>query len=103
MAKLRVLVACGTSIATATHVANSVKETAKAAGIDVDVAQCKAAEIKGKIQKVAEETFTEVFSQKGGAQIVTEPGPDVLRFSSAIVATTDVSRVGGSTRWAEPE
>jgi PTS system galactitol-specific IIB component len=53
MAKLRVLVACGTSIATATHVANSVKETAKAAGIDVDVAQCKAAEIKGKIQ-----TFT---------------------------------------------
>ncbi len=42
-------------------------------------------EIKGKIQKVAQETFTEVFSQKGGAQVVTEPGPDVLRFSSAIV------------------
>jgi PTS system galactitol-specific IIB component len=34
-------------------VANSVKDTAKAAGIDVDVAQCKAAEIRGKIQ-----TFT---------------------------------------------
>src|SRR5262245_7286781 len=42
-------------------------------------------EIKTKIQKVAEETFTEEFSQKGGAQIVTDPGPDVLRFSSAIV------------------
>ena len=53
MAKKRVLIACGTSIATATHVANSVKDTAKEAGIDVDVAQCKAAEIRGKIQ-----TFT---------------------------------------------
>jgi PTS system galactitol-specific IIB component len=53
MAKKRVLIACGTSIATATHVANSVKDTAKDAGIDVDVAQCKAAEIRGKIQ-----TFT---------------------------------------------
>ena len=42
-------------------------------------------EIKGKISKVAEETFAQVFSEKGGPQIVTAPGPDVLRFSSAIV------------------
>jgi hypothetical protein len=42
-------------------------------------------EIKEKIAKVAEEGFAQVFSEKGGAQIVTEPGPDVLRFSSAIV------------------
>jgi len=42
-------------------------------------------EIKGKISKVAEETFADVFSEKNGPQIVTEPGPDVLRFSSAIV------------------
>jgi hypothetical protein len=42
-------------------------------------------EIKGKISKVAEETFTEVFSEKNGPQIVTAAGPDVLRFSSAIV------------------
>jgi len=53
MARLRVLIACGTSIATATHVANSVRETAAAAGIVVETAQCKAAEIRGKIQ-----TFT---------------------------------------------
>lgn len=53
MAKKRVLVACGTAIATATHVANAVMETAKAAGIDVEVSQCKASEIRGKIQ-----TFT---------------------------------------------
>jgi len=50
MAKKRVLVACGTSIATATHAANAVKEMAKEAHLEVDVAQCKAAEIRGKIQ-----------------------------------------------------
>ncbi len=50
MAKKRILVACGTSIATATHAAHAVTETAKEAGIDVDVSQCKASEIRGKIQ-----------------------------------------------------
>jgi hypothetical protein len=42
-------------------------------------------EIKQKIAKVADETFAEVFGREGGPQIVTEPGPDVLRVSSAIV------------------
>jgi PTS system galactitol-specific IIB component len=45
----RVLVACGTSIATATVVAQKVKEIAKEAGLTVDVLQCKAAEIRGRI------------------------------------------------------
>lgn len=53
MAKIRVLVACGTSIATATHAAYSVTETAKEAGFEVDISQCKAAEIRGKIQTFA--------------------------------------------------
>ena len=42
-------------------------------------------EIKGKIAKVAEDAFADVFSDKGGPQIATAPGPDVLRFSAAIV------------------
>ncbi len=50
MIKKRVLVACGTSIATATHAANAVMDMAKEAGIEIEVAQCKAAEIRGKIQ-----------------------------------------------------
>jgi PTS system galactitol-specific IIB component len=48
--KIRVLVACGTSIATATVAANKVKEIADQAGLKVDVAQCKALELRGKIQ-----------------------------------------------------
>lgn len=42
-------------------------------------------ELKGKIAKVAEETFAQVLSDKNGPQVVTTPGPDVLRFSAAIV------------------
>ncbi len=45
----RVLIACGTSIATATVVAEKVKEIAREAGITVSVAQCKAAEVRGRI------------------------------------------------------
>lgn len=46
----RVLVACGTSIATATVVAEKVKEIAQEAGIPVRVAQCKTAEVRGRIE-----------------------------------------------------
>src|SRR5688572_1278795 len=42
-------------------------------------------DIKQRMGKLAEETFANVFSKNGGMQVVTEPGPDVLRFSSAIV------------------
>jgi PTS system galactitol-specific IIB component len=50
MAQKRVLIACGTSIATATHAANSIMELAKEANLDVETSQCKSAEIRGKIQ-----------------------------------------------------
>ena len=49
----RVLIACGTSIATATVVAEKVKEIAKEAGMTVKVVQCKAAEIRGRIATFA--------------------------------------------------
>lgn len=42
-------------------------------------------EIKQKMSKLAEETFAKEFSKDGGPEVVTAPGPDVLRFSSAIV------------------
>jgi hypothetical protein len=45
----------------------------------------KLEEIKTKLGQLAQETFAEVFSKDNGMQVVTEPGPDVLRFSSAIV------------------
>jgi hypothetical protein len=42
-------------------------------------------EIKQKLGKLAEETFDDVLSKDNGYQIVTAPGPDVMRFSAAIV------------------
>jgi hypothetical protein len=42
-------------------------------------------DIKQRLGKLAEETFASEFSKKNGIEVVTEPGPDVLRFSSAIV------------------
>ena len=49
----RVLVACGTSVATATVAALKVKEIAKDNGISVEVIQCKAGEIRGRVQTIS--------------------------------------------------
>lgn len=43
----RILVACGTAIATSTVVAKAIEETLKQRGIPVITRQCKAAEVKG--------------------------------------------------------
>ncbi len=48
MAKKKILVACGTGIATSTVVVNKVKESLTAKGLDVIVDQCKASEVPGK-------------------------------------------------------
>jgi PTS system galactitol-specific IIB component len=46
----RVVVACGTAIATSTVVANAIEEACKAAGIRVRTIQCKASEIRSKAE-----------------------------------------------------
>jgi PTS system galactitol-specific IIB component len=49
MAKKRILVACGTAIATSTVVANKIKELLAKKGItEVTIEQCKAAEAPSK-------------------------------------------------------
>jgi len=45
----RILVACGTAIATSTVVAKAIEEALKARGIPVITRQCKAAEVKGLV------------------------------------------------------
>lgn len=48
----RILVACGTAVATSTVVARAIEEAMKARGIAVTTRQCKAAEIRGLLQGV---------------------------------------------------
>lgn len=43
----RILVACGTAIATSTVVANAIEESLRARGIEVVTRQCKASEVAG--------------------------------------------------------
>ena len=45
----RILVACGTAIATSTVVARGIEEALKERGIDVTTRQCKAAEVKSLV------------------------------------------------------
>ena len=49
MAKKKVLVACGTGIATSTVVTIKIKEALEANNIDADVIQCKVSEIPMKL------------------------------------------------------
>jgi galactitol PTS system EIIB component len=48
MAKKRVLVACGTAVATSTVVARKIEEKLEEVGISATVDQCKAAEVPSK-------------------------------------------------------
>jgi len=49
MAALRILVSCGTGIATSTLAADKIKRLLKARGVDVLTASCKASEVVSKV------------------------------------------------------
>jgi PTS system galactitol-specific IIB component len=49
MPALRLLVSCGTGIATSTLAADKIKRLLKARGVDVSTQSCKAAEVASKI------------------------------------------------------
>jgi len=48
----RILVVCGTGIATSTVVARKLEEKLKEKGIDVETRQCKVAEMEGMLDNV---------------------------------------------------
>lgn len=47
--KKKILVACGTAVATSTVVAKKLEEKLRAKGIDVQIDQCKASEVSRKV------------------------------------------------------
>jgi len=48
--KKRILVACGTAIATSTVVARKLEEELEKRGIQIETTQCKAAEVPSKVE-----------------------------------------------------
>ncbi|MFW9777647.1 MAG: PTS sugar transporter subunit IIB [Candidatus Heimdallarchaeota archaeon] len=72
----KVLVACGTAIATATVVASKIKEECKANKIRVDVSQCKSFEVKAKVNYQKYDLV--VSSTKVSGETTTEDGKRVI-------------------------
>ncbi|MDR1894587.1 MAG: PTS sugar transporter subunit IIB [Spirochaetales bacterium] len=52
MRKKKILVACGTAIATSTVVARKISELLAAKGYSVNIDQCRSAEVPGKLHGV---------------------------------------------------
>lgn len=67
-----VIVSCGTAIATSTVVAKAIEDACKAAGISVNVKQCKAAELPAILKDGADLIVTT-------SQVRFDPGIPVIK------------------------
>lgn len=88
MAKKRILVACGTGIATSTLVAKKVEEALKARGIDVFVDQCKAAEAPAKAAN-----FDLIVTTTDVLNVGNTPVIRTISFLSGVGVEKDIERI----------
>ena len=72
MAKKKILVACGTAIATSTVVAKKIEKMCKEQGIDCMTVQCKASEAVSKAKTLKPDVVV------GTCQIPGDPGVPVV-------------------------
>ncbi len=84
----KILVACGTAIATSTVVAKKLEEKLRARGIDVRIDQCKASEVGGKAASYdLIVSTTEVDDARGKPLVRT------LSFLTGVGVDADVERI----------
>ena len=67
----RVLVACGTGIATSTHVANRLAREFEARGLDVVITQCRVSEVNAYASDVDVIVSTAQVAQQDGVPVVS--------------------------------
>lgn len=72
MAKKKILVACGTAIATSTVVAKKIEKVCKENGVDCMTVQCKATEAVSKARTLKPDVIV------GTCQIPGDPGVPVV-------------------------
>ncbi|MDB4996870.1 MAG: galactitol transporter subunit [Myxococcaceae bacterium] len=86
--KKKILVACGTAVATSTVVAKKLEEKLRAKGIEVQIDQCKASEVSTKVDgyDVVVAT-TEVDDTRG------KPFLRTLSFLTGIGVDADVEKI----------
>lgn len=88
MAKKRILVACGTGIATSTMVAKKVEEALKARGYDVLVEQCKAAEAPSKASNYDLIVSTTTLQNCGSTPVIRS-----IAFLSGVGVDKDIEKI----------
>lgn len=86
--KKRILVACGTAIATSTVVAKKIEELMKAKGVDVVVDQCKAAEAPSKA-----DMFDLIVTTTPIAGVTNKPVLRTVSFLSGVGMDKDIAKI----------
>jgi galactitol PTS system EIIB component len=84
----KILVACGTAIATSTVVAKKLEEKLRARGIDVVIDQCKASEVGSKAARYDVIVSTTEVDDARGKPIVR-----TLSFLTGIGVDADVEKI----------
>ena len=84
----RILVACGTAVATSTVVAHKLEEMLRARGIEVKIDQCKASEVGSKAQAYDVIVSTTEVDDTRGKPIVR-----TLSFLTGIGIDADVEKI----------
>lgn len=86
--KKRILVACGTAIATSTVVARKIEEELGKRGFDVETNQCKAAEVPAKVEGHDLVVTTTYVSGTGDVPVIHS-----VSFLTGIGVEQDIERI----------
>jgi len=84
----KILVACGTAIATSTVVAKKLEEKMKARGIDVKIDQCKASEVGSRAAQYDLIVSTTEVDATGGKPLVR-----TLSFLTGVGIDADLKKI----------
>lgn len=84
----KILVACGTGVATSTVVAKKLEESLRARGIEVQIDQCKASEVAGKVHAYDLVVATTEVDDAGGKPVVR-----AISFLTGIGVDADVEKI----------
>ena len=88
MKEKKILVACGTAIATSTVVARKIEEKLSERGIKVFIDQCKASEVPSKVEGYDLVVTTTSVSDTGGVPVI-----QTLSFITGIGIDEDIKKI----------
>jgi len=88
--KKRILVACGTAIATSTVVARKIEEELAERGIEVQINQCKATEVPSKVEGHDLVVTTTLISGAGDVPVI-----HTVSFLTGVGIESDIEKIVG--------